>query len=130
MPTLSEVMSSSVLSASISLAAPGVEGAAYDVFDAEGAFLGTVRAPENVRLQAALGDTVFGFAAGTGTLRWRDRICDPFAEPEHLGVAAGPLLLNLGQRHPIFIPPVFHGGDDLLTLGADIALDNAMHIVV
>lgn len=43
----------------------GVPGAAYDVFDADGAFQGTVRVPDDVRLQGALGDTVYGFATGT-----------------------------------------------------------------
>ena len=42
----------------------GVPGSDYDVFDPEGRFLGSVRAPDRVRLQGALGDTVFAFATG------------------------------------------------------------------
>lgn len=37
----------------------GVPGARWDVFDPTGIFLGEVTAPQDVRLQAAVGDTVF-----------------------------------------------------------------------
>lgn len=41
-----------------------VPGGAWDVFDERGRYLGEVRAPGGVRLQAAIGDTVFGFITG------------------------------------------------------------------
>ena len=42
----------------------GVPGSEYDIFDPDGRFLGSVRAPDRVTLQGALGDTVFAFATG------------------------------------------------------------------
>lgn len=42
----------------------GAPGGPYDVFDAEGHYLGEVLAPDEVRLQGAAGDTVFGFVTG------------------------------------------------------------------
>lgn len=58
----------------------GVPGALYDVFDADGAYVGEVRAPEKARLQAALGDTVWAYEIGeldemwvvAYELRWED----------------------------------------------------------
>lgn len=48
----------------------GVPGALYDVFDSDGAYLGEVRAPDNARLQAALGDTVWAFEIGELDETW------------------------------------------------------------
>lgn len=48
----------------------GVPGALYDVFDDAGAYLGEVRAPENARLQAALGDTVWAYEIGELDETW------------------------------------------------------------
>ncbi|MGD8495383.1 MAG: hypothetical protein PVF05_04275 [Gemmatimonadales bacterium] len=48
----------------------GVPGARYDVFDADGAYLGEVRAPEGARFQAALGDTVWAFEIGELDETW------------------------------------------------------------
>jgi hypothetical protein len=48
----------------------GVPGALYDVFDADGRYLGEVRAPENARLQAALGDTVWAYEIGELDETW------------------------------------------------------------
>ncbi|MFW6088786.1 MAG: hypothetical protein ACODAB_03465 [Gemmatimonadota bacterium] len=48
----------------------GVPGALYDVFDAEGRYLGEVRAPESARLQAALGDTVWAYEVGELDETW------------------------------------------------------------
>lgn len=42
----------------------GVPGARYDVFDADGRYLGAVEAPPGARLQAASGDTVWALAFG------------------------------------------------------------------
>lgn len=42
----------------------GVPGAAFDVFDAAGGYLGEVRAPAGARLQAAVGDTVYALTFG------------------------------------------------------------------
>jgi hypothetical protein len=42
----------------------GGAGAAWDVFDQDGLFLGEVRAPGTARLQAASGDTVYAFVIG------------------------------------------------------------------
>lgn len=42
----------------------GVAGAIHDVFDPNGAFLGTLELPEGFRLQTILGDTVWGFRRG------------------------------------------------------------------
>lgn len=58
----------------------GVPGAVYDVFDPDGRYQGEVRAPENARLQAALGDTVWAYEIGeldetwvvAYELRWAD----------------------------------------------------------
>jgi hypothetical protein len=46
----------------------GRPGAQYDVFNAEGSYLGEVRAPEGVTFQAAAGDTVWGFASTGGAI--------------------------------------------------------------
>jgi len=48
----------------------GVPGALYDVFDPAGRYLGEVRAPENARLQAALGDTVWAYEIGELDETW------------------------------------------------------------
>lgn len=48
----------------------GVPGALYDVFDPDGRYLGEVRAPENARLQAALGDTVWAYEIGELDETW------------------------------------------------------------
>lgn len=48
----------------------GVAGALYDVFDAEGTYLGEVRAPEKARFQAALGDTVWAYEIGDLDETW------------------------------------------------------------
>lgn len=48
----------------------GVPGARYDVFDDDGSYLGEVRAPENARLQAALGDTVWAYEIGALDETW------------------------------------------------------------
>ena len=48
----------------------GVPGALYDVFDADGRYLGEVRAPANARLQAALGDTVWAYEIGELDETW------------------------------------------------------------
>lgn len=48
----------------------GVPGALYDVFDPEGRYLGELRAPENARLQAALGDTVWAYEVGELDETW------------------------------------------------------------
>ncbi|MFQ5680380.1 MAG: hypothetical protein ACE5HP_13090 [Gemmatimonadota bacterium] len=42
----------------------GEPGARYDVFAADGPYLGTVKAPPRARLQAASGDTVWAFVSG------------------------------------------------------------------
>lgn len=48
----------------------GVPGALYDVFEVGGRYLGEVRAPDNARLQAALGDTVWAFEIGELDETW------------------------------------------------------------
>jgi hypothetical protein len=48
----------------------GVPGARWDVFDADGQYLGLVRAPEGARLQAASGDTVWGYEIGDLDETW------------------------------------------------------------
>jgi hypothetical protein len=48
----------------------GVPGALYDVFDPDGRYLGEVRAPEDARLQAALGDTVWAYEIGELDETW------------------------------------------------------------
>lgn len=48
----------------------GVSGALYDVFGADGSYLGDVRAPANARLQAALGDTVWAYETGELDETW------------------------------------------------------------
>jgi hypothetical protein len=42
----------------------GVPGARLDVFSEEGGFLGTIRMPEGLRFQGAVGDAVFAFEIG------------------------------------------------------------------
>lgn len=44
--------------------APGTPGAAFDVFSAEGRYLGGVEAPHDARLRAAAGDTVWALVFG------------------------------------------------------------------
>jgi hypothetical protein len=48
----------------------GVPGALYDVFRPDGRYLGEVRAPENARLQTALGDTVWAYEIGELDETW------------------------------------------------------------
>lgn len=48
----------------------GVPGALYDVFDADGTYLGEVHAPENARFEAALGDTVWAYEIGDLDETW------------------------------------------------------------
>lgn len=45
----------------------GRAGARYDVFDPEGVYLGEVRAPDGISLQAVAGDVVWGFDSSGGT---------------------------------------------------------------
>lgn len=48
----------------------GVPGAEFDVFESDGRYLGQVRAPEDARLQAAVGDTVFALTFGALDEPW------------------------------------------------------------
>ena len=48
----------------------GRPGSAYDVFDADGAYLGEVRAPEKSKLVAASGDRVWAFEVGEFDVTW------------------------------------------------------------
>ena len=48
----------------------GVPGSAYDVFDQDGRYLGEVQAPEQSRLQAAVGDTVWAYEIGDLDETW------------------------------------------------------------
>lgn len=48
----------------------GVPGATYDVFEDDGQYLGQVQAPAQVRLQAAVGDTVWGYQIGELDETW------------------------------------------------------------
>jgi hypothetical protein len=45
----------------------GRAGARYDLFDPEGVYLGEVRAPDEVSLQAVAGNVVWGFDSSGGT---------------------------------------------------------------
>src|SRR5690606_9240844 len=40
------------------------------------------------------------------------------------------LALDLGQRHPVLVPPVLERSDNGLALGGDVALDDGTHVVV
>lgn len=48
----------------------GVPGSMYDVFEDDGQYLGPVQAPAQVRLQAAAGDTVWGYQIGELDETW------------------------------------------------------------
>ncbi|MGH7474912.1 MAG: hypothetical protein ACRELD_01345 [Longimicrobiales bacterium] len=48
----------------------GVAGATFDVFDVDGRFLGEVGVPAGVRLQSAVGDTVWGLEFGAHDEPW------------------------------------------------------------
>jgi hypothetical protein len=48
----------------------GVPGATYDVFDAYGMFLGTLKAPDRTRVVAVRGDTVWSFEVGELDETW------------------------------------------------------------
>lgn len=48
----------------------GHAGSLYDVFDAEGRYLGEVRAPEDARLVATSGDRVWAFETGGFDVTW------------------------------------------------------------
>ncbi|MFQ5747489.1 MAG: hypothetical protein ACE5HF_09775 [Gemmatimonadota bacterium] len=48
----------------------GVAGASYDVFGADGGYLGQIEAPPQARLQAAAGDTVWAYEIGELDETW------------------------------------------------------------